>query len=270
MSVYSISVKKGDLQYSIAGVDKDFVAAHIDMVFKGLKDAASGVGDIEATKLDISPVATLEAEKYVEPVEVTESDSADVTESNNLSDLSSLLMPSENKSDNESEPETQQGQEQPLLNEVSETQEEIEINETVVIEPPVAGSGETAVAGSDETYTPQSSNGFESILEEKMNNFEAVENVDLETVVSRVNPDTNTDYLIITAYYMTENDGAASFQLKQLNSKLYNSMKIMIDRKTVQSAIDEGLLETVFDADDNIIRYKLTTAGREYYANINA
>ena len=82
-------------------------------------------------------------------------------------------------------------------------------------------------------------------------------------------PESPMDYLIITAYYMLENENIEQFQLKQLNAKLFNSMKIVVDRKTVQKAIEDGLVTVVSDGiqNDGAVEYALTRAGQEFYIN---
>ena len=82
-------------------------------------------------------------------------------------------------------------------------------------------------------------------------------------------PDSSLDYLIITAYYMLENENIESFQLKQLNAKLFNSMNMVVDRKTIQKAIEDGLVTVVSDGiqNDGAVEYALTRAGQEFYTN---
>ena len=116
---------------------------------------------------------------------------------------------------------------------------------------------------------------FDNILAQKMTDGDYLEETqknepkNYDELIKNVQTDNLIDYLIITAYYMLENEHLSSFQLKQLNSKLFSSMKMMVDRKTVQRAISEGLLFVVSDGSENggIVEYALSPAGREYYLN---
>ena len=68
---------------------------------------------------------------------------------------------------------------------------------------------------------------------------------------------------------MLENENTDQFQLKQLNAKLFNSMNMVVDRKTIQKAIEDGLIYIVSDGiqNDGVVEYALTQAGQEFYKN---
>ena len=115
---------------------------------------------------------------------------------------------------------------------------------------------------------------FDSILEDKINNpvYEEIQEqkaFNYDEFLKTKQPESLTDYLIITAYYMLENENTEQFQLKQLNAKLFNSMNMVVDRKTIQKAIEDGLIYVVSDGiqNDGAVEYSLTQAGQEFYKN---
>ena len=116
---------------------------------------------------------------------------------------------------------------------------------------------------------------FENILEDKIQNPVYEEKVlsessfDYEAIIKMKQPETLIDYLVITAYYMLENEGTEVFQLKQLNAKLFKSMKMVVDRKTMQKAVQDGLFDIVSAeiGDEGILEYSITSKGKEFYLN---
>lgn len=78
------------------------------------------------------------------------------------------------------------------------------------------------------------------------------------------------NFLIITAYYLSEFEKMERFSLKQINAKLMQNVSAVIEHPTLQEAINQNLLESVPDLTgvSEVAEYRLTRAGEEFFANI--
>lgn len=240
MSKYGIVVKKGIAQYSISSDNKDFITEHVAMVFKYLKQKPEVLfndGFVKLNAVNIGAVPETKTEKPKPSIENT-----------SLEPLTE---------DIENIPDEAVASEHELAEEHSDTFEQAEIN------------------AQERIVEETSEFSFENILENKIQNAPLGEDAptdasfDYESIIKMKQPETLIDYLIITAYYMLENEGVETFQLKQLNARLYKSMKMVVDRKTMQKAVEEGLLDIISDISDTdgIIEYAITDKGKEFYIN---
>lgn len=264
MTNYSIQVKKGEIQYSISSQDREFIVDYIDGFFNSLKTPASRFEDVVMPKLY--------AEKIVQndnlaPITVQNDIRNDVQES--LQE-EKLQKPEEKTIDEMVKSLFEKSAEDTLSNlQISgQVEEKEDLSSLTDLLTPKTIQEDVKDLNKTEVFA------FDSILEEKINNpvfEEAIEskNFDYDELLKAKQPESPMDYLIITAYYMLENENIEQFQLKQLNAKLFNSMKIVVDRKTVQKAIEDGLVTVVSDGihNDGAVEYALTRAGQEFYIN---
>ena len=77
------------------------------------------------------------------------------------------------------------------------------------------------------------------------------------------------EYLIVTAYYLSEFEKMDKFTLKLINAKLMQNIKEAVDHNVLQEAIDKGLVEVLPSLPDiaNSVEYRLTNAGEEAFLN---
>lgn len=291
MTNYTVVIKKGDIEFSYSGGDRDFITSQIDLLFLKLKggplydNSSSAKIDIEAKdeakmekqeKVNEETIKNTKQElqsQKAEKVDFKEKfeqlpqvENNEIVEQNTqeevLFEQEADFVPS--KLDNQEDVETENFEEKTndeilgdLFNGSKSFEEKVFEKENIKKEDVPA------------------LNLFENILEEKMNEEPYLEETEekaprkYEDIIKNIKKDNLLDYLIITAYYLLENENMTSFQLKQLNGKLFASMKLMVDRKTVQKALTDGLLIVVSDGteDGGIIEYSLSPAGREYYLN---
>lgn len=312
MATYTVVVKKGEIEFSFSGTDKDFVVSQIDLLFSKLKVEKKPIYDNSASaKIDIVQNKELKKPSVEEKKSdnfVIKTDIAEKTEENTITnyteappsvfDENTQPQPTiEEKNDRELDllfsPKGQFDEEDEIVEEpISATKELISLeNSSKTAEEPSSSEQNTKEVTEEnietqDTILPMEENqeplketvsfgDFDNILAQKMTDGDYLEETqknepkNYDELIKNVQTDNLIDYLIITAYYMLENEHLSSFQLKQLNSKLFSSMKMMVDRKTVQRAISEGLLFVVSDGSENggIVEYALSPAGREYYLN---
>lgn len=266
MAIYTIVVKRDSIQYSISSDDKDFIISHISMVFSQLKNREEKIGDAYYTKLDVAP---LPQKDYFSKEQEYANKKKEFLE------LSTLLQPDlrEEKSQ-ENENDLEQSDNNNLIDSFEERSITEFQAEAGKVESDEKNEEPQPNSNADERSSNNVSSDFENILAEKINNPVYIEESfkSYEDIISEIKPESLLDYLIITAYYMHENENKHTFQLKQLNSKLYGSMKIMVDRKTVQKAVEDGLLTVILNADEasGVVEYALTQSGKEYYLNASA
>lgn len=260
MSRYTIAVKKGNAEYSISSDSREFIVLHINKVFSELKDIPSFVAVDNIVKLDIEK-------------------SKDAIHSETLN----VSIEPEAIAESEPVQEEQTCEEQVLSSEEEQAFDAIRENETAsssdsILETNAVEEDESQVEVSsveEERSQAQDEFSFENILEDKLQTQEDNDAVpitssfDYESIIKMKQPESLVDYLVITAYYMLENEGMETFQLKQLNSKLFKSMKMVVDRKTMQKALEDGLVDVISSGFDNdgIAEYTLTPKGREFYIN---
>ncbi len=115
---------------------------------------------------------------------------------------------------------------------------------------------------------------FDKILELSMN---AVPETETEIkkddrflkILKVKNVSSKLEYLIVTAYYLSEFEKLDKFTLKLINAKLMQNIKEAVDHNVLQEAIDNGLVEVLPSLPDiaNSVEYRLTNAGEEAFLN---
>lgn len=77
------------------------------------------------------------------------------------------------------------------------------------------------------------------------------------------------EYLIVTAYYLSEFEKLDKFTLKLINAKLMQNIKEAVDHNVLQDAIEKGLVEVLPSLPDiaSSVEYRLTNAGEEAFLN---
>lgn len=255
MTNYSIQVKKGEIQYSISSGDRAFISNYIEDFFYAIKS-------VKTTTFETNSLPKLYTEK--KPIEQEKTISETKFEKDkNLDDMVKSLF-------DKSAEDAIENLNQTLKNKTKVEKEDLS-NLTNLLEPKHNTNPEKIKINQTDAFD------FGSILEDKISNpvYEEVQETQVfnyDEWIKSKKPESLTDYLIITAYYMLENENLEQFQLKQLNAKLFNSMKMVVDRKTVQKAVEDGLLYVVSDGiqNDGAVEYALTQAGQEFYTNAHA
>lgn len=115
---------------------------------------------------------------------------------------------------------------------------------------------------------------FEAVLDKTIENptFEptrAKDPVFLNLLQSKKTED-KFNFLIITAYYLSEFEKMERFSLKQINAKLMQNVSVIIEHPILQDAINKNLLEVIPDLTGvaEVAEYRLTRFGEEFFANI--
>lgn len=114
---------------------------------------------------------------------------------------------------------------------------------------------------------------FENILEDAIENpkVEVEEKTEITSpflaYLSVFNPQNPTDYLVLTAKYLSENEDLHRFSLKQLNAKLVPATQLPITHNTVQEALENGLITIVPNYTNiaDVTEYSLTQSGEGYF-----
>lgn len=283
MAKYAIQIKKGEIQYSISSDDRDFISVCIDEFFCRVKKQTKPFDKVAEPKL------LAEKQQPIEPAQAQEQTvSADEEVLNNEAQESYAEI----KNDDEDRDDTinrmvkslfEKSAEDTIIDLNNTFKQEKEINEekseekglselTGLLEPKLSQKEE--LNKEDQIFSLSDEFNFNSILEDKINNpvYEEIQEqkvFNYDEFLRLKQPESLTDYLIITAYYMLENENVEQFQLKQLNAKLFNSMNMVVDRKTIQKALEDGLIYVVSDGiqNDGAVEYALTQAGQEFYKN---
>lgn len=253
MTNYSIQIKKGEIQYSVSSGDKVFISGYIDYFFKSLNKYSKSYDEITMPKLIAEKTPSVTSEV------IAQSQQAEEKTMNEM--VKSLF--------DKSAEETIKNLDEKLRAKTKPEKEDLSDLGSLLTPKNNVHLEENIDTGND--YI------FDSILEDKIKNpvFEEeppAKIFDYDELLKSKQPESLTDYLIITAYYMLENENIETFQLKQLNAKLFNSMNMVVDRKTIQQAIEDGLLRVVSDGiqNDGAVEYALTQAGQEFYTNAHA
>lgn len=115
---------------------------------------------------------------------------------------------------------------------------------------------------------------FEAVLDKTIENptFEPAKVKDpvfLNLLQSKKTED-KFNFLIITAYYLSEFEKMERFSLKQINAKLMQNVSVIIEHPILQDAINKNLLEVIPDLTGvaEVAEYRLTRFGEEFFANI--
>lgn len=122
---------------------------------------------------------------------------------------------------------------------------------------------------------PQSSEGFENILENSMNipqtelSFKPSPSIKKDNAflnyIGNRKIDRKIDYLLLTAYYFTQYEQKPRFTLKQLNAKLMQNIAVIIDHSVLQEAINRDYIECLPDLTGLVgaSEYRLTAYGEK-------
>lgn len=114
---------------------------------------------------------------------------------------------------------------------------------------------------------------FENILQDSITNpkTEVIEKKepisDFEQFLTTYNPETQLDYLLITALFIMNKENQERFTIKQLNSKIVPLSGKPIDHAMIQEAIDENYIRVVPDltGTSEFTEYTLTENGENYF-----
>lgn len=119
----------------------------------------------------------------------------------------------------------------------------------------------------------ESKEDFDKMLERAMTETEYISEVKKDDKFLKVlrvkNASEKIDYLIITAYYLSEFENLAGFTLKQINAKLMENINEVIDHGVLQDAKDLGYVELIPNS-TNITsgaEYRLTEEGEKAFLN---
>lgn len=283
MSRYSISVKRGNSEYSISSDNKDFITSYVSKVFSDLKSKSHIAPEVSYAKLNVEKAHEAE-EKSIAQDQLVDNNTVELRPSQceeKAQDDDSYNDRTDLKSESSQESFCEVGEteleNEPLSSEDNQSQSDISSVEAVSGLDLELTKKEDNEEHKEENKEPIVTEGFsfENILEDKIQNPVYEEKVlsessfDYEAIIKMKQPETLIDYLVITAYYMLENEGTEVFQLKQLNAKLFKSMKMVVDRKTMQKAVQDGLFDIVSAeiGDEGILEYSITSKGKEFYLN---
>ena len=119
---------------------------------------------------------------------------------------------------------------------------------------------------------PKMEENFEEILEESIQNpkTEVIEKTEVMTpfkaYLSAFLPKNSTDYLVLTAKFLADNENVHNFSIKQLNAKLVPAIGKPIDHNDIHEAIEASVLAEVPNYTDvsDVKEYTLTEAGENY------
>ena len=127
--------------------------------------------------------------------------------------------------------------------------------------------------GDENNQTNTEQINFEDALNDSIQNpkTEVVEKKDItsefEEFTKSYNPETQIDYLIITALYILNVESQERFTIKQLNSKLVPLNGKPVDHALIEEAINQDLLKIVPDltGTSEYTEYTLTEQGEGYF-----
>jgi len=116
-------------------------------------------------------------------------------------------------------------------------------------------------------------NDFDKLLKQSMenpsNNVKEKRDDRFLKVIKVKNVKEKLDFLIVTAYYLSEFERLDRFTLKLVNAKLMENMHEVIDNTVLQEAIDKGLVEYLpnYTNIPSAMEYRLTEAGETAFLN---
>ena len=114
---------------------------------------------------------------------------------------------------------------------------------------------------------------FGEILDKKMDNisYEPQKTRDdrFLKIIKMKDATQKLEYLLITAYYLSEFEKTDRFTVKQVNAKLMQNLDIVIDHEVIQEAVNKGYVEVIPDLTEvaNVAEYRLTDCGEEAFLN---
>ena len=282
MAKYAIQIKKGEIQYSISSDDKLFIENIIEDFFGRIKKQTKPFEQISEPKLYAEKTQAKKSEAVFQTQKIQEELKDEPLNQSDLQEKSQFIGAStveKNDSINKMVKSLFDKSAEDTLMNLNKSiknlkKEDNDLSDLTDLLSPKLQHEEFSVQNIESF---ENGFNFNSILEDKINNpvYEEVleqKVFNYDEFIKAKQPESLMDYLIITAYYMLENENIEQFQLKQLNAKLYNSMNLVVDRKTVQKAIEDGLLYVVSDGiqNDGAVEYALTQAGQEFYTNGHA
>lgn len=116
-------------------------------------------------------------------------------------------------------------------------------------------------------------NDFDAMLKHSManptNNVKEKQDDRFLKVIKVKNVQSKLDYLIVTAYYLSEFERLDRFTLKLVNAKLVENLHESVDHEVLQDAIDKKLVECLpnYTNIPSAMEYRLTEAGEEAFLN---
>lgn len=116
-------------------------------------------------------------------------------------------------------------------------------------------------------------NDFDIMLKQSMsnpaNNVREKQDERFLKVIKVKNVQSKLDYLIVTAYYLSEFERLDRFTLKMVNAKLVENLHESVDHEVLQDAIDQKLVECLpnYTNIPSAMEYRLTEAGEEAFLN---
>lgn len=88
----------------------------------------------------------------------------------------------------------------------------------------------------------------------------------LESLIQYKKPESLLEYLLVTAYYLTEIEKYDRYSLKQINAQVINYTRSPIDHSIVQKSVQQKYIEVVpdFTGMAGITEYRITDEGKAY------
>lgn len=298
MPRYTFTFKKGDVNLEYVTTDKESMerqfqiwvtcasvwAYNQEKIEKGLMPEALPKAEAVIKEEKIEPT---EQEKVVQTVDITPQQEEPVVEAELIVspeqdeiDRESQRIIQEYKAEMEAEArrketeakkeEFKQGVENVIAQE-EKVQEELsnlynkaetikEIEETQPEEPKNSET-ETLISDFDSLLQRTMAKPVTTVKEKQDERFLKV--VKVKNITEKI------DFLIVTAYYLSEFERLDRFTLKLVNAKLMENMHEIVDSSVLQEAIDKGLVECLpnYTNIPSAMEYRLTEAGEEAFLN---
>lgn len=91
----------------------------------------------------------------------------------------------------------------------------------------------------------------------------------LEDLITLKKPQTKLDYLLLTSYYLQENEDTEKYSLKQINALVVPHAKSAVDHSVIHEAVAHEYFEVIPDylGTAGITEYKITDEGVDYILN---
>ena len=117
--------------------------------------------------------------------------------------------------------------------------------------------------------------GFDEILDNSLNKSQTDLSLKPSPTIKKDNAflnymsgrkvDRRVDYLLLTAYYLTQYEQKPRFTLKQLNAKLMQNMAIILDHSVIQEGVNRDYIECLPDLTGVVgaSEYRLTSYGEK-------
>ncbi len=297
MPKYTFTFKKGEIELEYVTTDKDSMerqfqiwvtcasvwAYNQEKIEKGLMTAPLPKAEKPVIKEEIQPQETIvEAEEVVVTPEVTP------IETEKQVDAELIITPEQDEIERESqriiqeykaemEAEARKKENDEKKEEFKNDVEEIVAKEEAVQEElsqlydkpstindikPAETEGMSDLAKDFDAFLQKSmTNPSTEVKEKRDDRFLKV--IKVKNVTEKL------DYLIVTAYYLSEFERLDRFTLKLVNAKLMENLNEVVDNVVLQEAIDKGLVECLpnYTNIPSAMEYRLTEAGEEAFLN---